>query len=372
MMRPLPIIPFIPRTTNHCLDLATRYVGRFSSVVLGIWLLITLPSASAVYVLASLGKIDLRLVAAVIYFATLPLGILIMNDAVPRIFGQSLAEAVPQSRGNAFGVSVVLVILGLGWALLAENLGDAMGLSVRMRSWSIWGGLGLAAFVVGLGALLSVARYQRIDWGTARMFFLCLCLRSLCALGPAFMIFPPFNDWRIALVLLFTVLPGIWLALRTGFLIERACLNRLDPALSNDHVPALIKEETGELFGRASWMAQYSAMLWGVLFVTVDAASTLIFRTPIFLGKLAAIPAGVEGKDFAGVAWELLFRDPLVLATLTATALLVYPINRLAWFFCYIDIRVRKDCWDLELQIAHKTERLAADLAREKAGALRF
>jgi hypothetical protein len=66
-------------------------------------------------------------------------------------------------------------------------------------------------------------------------------------------------------------------------------------------------------------------------------------------------------------AWELLARDPLVLAALTATALLVYPINRLAWFFCYIDIRVRKDCWDLELRLEKKTRELSAAQAAEKA-----
>ena len=41
-----------------------------------------------------------------------------------------------------------------------------------------------------------------------------------------------------------------------------------------------------------------------------------------------------------------------------AVAFLVYPIGRLAWFFCYIDVRVRRDCWDMELSIIQEAERL--------------
>ncbi len=366
MTEPLPIISFVPRGTNGCLDLAVRYVGQFSAIVLGMWLLVALPSTSAVYALAFWGKIDLRLTLAGIYFATLPLGVLVMNDAVPRIFGQSLEMPPARARNGAFAVSVVLAILGLAWAFLAENMGDRLGLSVRGRSWSIAGGLGLAGFVLSLGALIGVARHQRIDWGTGRMFFLCLCLRSLSALGPAFVIFPPFHDWRLAVLLVLTILPGIWLSLRTGFLMEQACLSRLDPDLLNEETPAILKAETGELFGRAMWMTQFAAMLWGVLFISIDAASSLFFRRPIFLGRLVNLPAAATASDYFHHAGDLLVHDPLVLATLTATALLVYPINRLAWFFCYIDIRVRRDCWDLELRIARKTRELHRNLSAEQ------
>ncbi len=377
MTHSLPIIPLVPRGTNQCLDLAVRYLGQFLPVVLGMWVLVALPTAGVVYYLAAWEKLDIRMTLVVIYFATLPLGVLLMNDAVPRIFGQSLetnTRDTPASRRGVFGVSAVLVGLGLFGAFLAENLGDRMGLSVRARSLSIWGGLGLAGFVVLLNALISVARYQRIDWRTARMFFLCLCLRSVCIVGPALALFPPFSDWRLALVLLFTILPGVWLALRTGFLMERTGLNRLNPRFHAGHVPALIKDETGDLFGRACWMAQFGGLVWGVLFITADACASLFFRTPIFLGRLQNLPPGSEAGDYFQYAWELLVHDPAVLGMLTATALLVYPLNRLAWFFCYIDLRVRKDCWDLELRILHQTHRLAVtvDEAEPRNGLARM
>ncbi len=361
-----PIIPFVPRTTNNCLDLAVRYVGRFLPVVVGMWLLVALPSTMAVYGLSLRGQMDLRLVLVLIYFTTLPLGVLVMNDAVPRIFGHSLpAEPLERSpkRNAVFGVSLVLVILGLGWAFLAENLGDRMGLSVRIQTWSVWGGLGLAGFVIALYALASVARYQKIDWGTARMFFFSLSIRSVCAVGPALAFFPPFKDWRLSVLLVVTIIIGIWLGVRTGFALEKACLTRLDPALHNREVKTLLREEVGELLGRASWMAQYGFLLWIVAFVSVDAAASLIFRAPIFLGRLTDLPPDASAGDYLAQMGQLLVYDPRVLSALTATALLVYPINRLAWFFCYIDIRVRRDCWDLELQFAQETDRLETSVS---------
>jgi hypothetical protein len=46
------------------------------------------------------------------------------------------------------------------------------------------------------------------------------------------------------------------------------------------------------------------------------------------------------------------------LAVLTGVILFVYPIARFAWFFCYIDLRVRGDFWDLELRFEKEVERL--------------
>ena len=54
----------------------------------------------------------------------------------------------------------------------------------------------------------------------------------------------------------------------------------------------------------------------------------------------------------------LMTTDPRVLAMLTAFILLVYPIGRLAWFFTYIDLRVRLDCWDMELRMTEVSENL--------------
>jgi hypothetical protein len=57
---------------------------------------------------------------------------------------------------------------------------------------------------------------------------------------------------------------------------------------------------------------------------------------------------------------QFLWSDPIVVTAALAVAFLVYPIGRLAWFFCYMDVRVRRDCWDMELLIIQEAERLDA------------
>jgi hypothetical protein len=53
-----------------------------------------------------------------------------------------------------------------------------------------------------------------------------------------------------------------------------------------------------------------------------------------------------------------MFFDPLVVSALSATAWLVYPLARLAWFFCYLDARIRKEGWDVELAFRIEAGRL--------------
>jgi hypothetical protein len=47
-----------------------------------------------------------------------------------------------------------------------------------------------------------------------------------------------------------------------------------------------------------------------------------------------------------------------VVSALSATAWLVYPLARLAWFFCYLDARIRKEGWDVELAFRIEAGRL--------------
>jgi hypothetical protein len=37
---------------------------------------------------------------------------------------------------------------------------------------------------------------------------------------------------------------------------------------------------------------------------------------------------------------------------------IVYPVIRLAWMFCYLDVRIRKEGWDLEIDFRVEARRL--------------
>jgi hypothetical protein len=154
---------------------------------------------------------------------------------------------------------------------------------------------------------------------------------------------------RLAMIagLLLCGIPSIWIALATGFFVERACLRSLDRRLHDRRTDDLIKDEAVALIGRAGGIVLFCAGLWLMMFVTVDVLSGMLFAFPLFLGRIEL----ADGPAF-------FFQDARVQAAVAATVLAVYPIGRLAWFFCYIDLRVRHDLWDLELKFAQETRRL--------------
>ena len=56
---------------------------------------------------------------------------------------------------------------------------------------------------------------------------------------------------------------------------------------------------------------------------------------------------------------NLLSYDPLLVVALASTWWLVYPLARLAWFFCYLDARIRKEGWDVEIAFRVEARRIA-------------
>lgn len=352
-MQPKPAIALIPRTTSNCLDLAVVYFGRYYSVLFGMWMLVALPAALMVYFLTRWWELDWRFSIATVYFSSLALSVLVVNDAVPRLFSQSdeTDPIEPRSSRGLFGATLVLVLLGVGGGLLLHNLGDAFGLSVSVQRIGEATGFCLAGVALLVQSSITVGRYQHLSWSMARAFYLGLSVRSLAAVGPALVLFPP-QSWVILLGLLLCIWPGMWVLLRTGFTFERTCLNRIDPNWQATHVKKIVRSEGADLVARAFWMFLFWIGLTVLAFITMDAMITLLFQVPLFFGR-------VFTETFtAKNALDLLQSDPLVLTTLTATALLTWPLARMAWLFAYLDIRVRRDCWDLQFRLADESQRL--------------
>jgi hypothetical protein len=89
------------------------------------------------------------------------------------------------------------------------------------------------------------------------------------------------------------------------------------------------------------------------LFVLIDVAATMVFNRPIFFAIL--LEASRDGRD---VFLQLTHDDPAFLTTIQLALWLPYPVIRLAWFFCYLDQRIRNECWDLQLQYRAEAARL--------------
>lgn len=272
-------IPLVPRTTSNCIDLAVCFLRQYLAPIAGLWAVVAVPSCMLVYYLVDRYEYKLPLAMAVLFFATSPLGVLLMTGAAPCAFGEPFTF-----RGT---------LARLGWR-------------------GIW----------------------LIGWG--------LVLRCLMAVGLVFFLFP-----------------GWYLAMRTGFLVEQAALSKMAKHLHDRRAEELLKGEIGDLFLRSASIFAFCGLLWAVMLTAADFVATHLLGTPILLGRLGVDGSYLENPgDTVGYALKFLWGDPIVVTAALATALLVYPLGRLAWFFCYIDVRVRRDCWDMELQILQEAERL--------------
>ena len=147
--------------------------------------------------------------------------------------------------------------------------------------------------------------------------------------------------------------------MRAGFLTEQAVLSRLDKKLHDRRTSELLQGELVDLLVRGALITGYCAILCGVVFLTCDLlAWSMSF--PILIGRIAEgiDPQYFETDEITNAVWLVLTTDPVVVTALLAVALALYPVGRLAWLLCYVDLRVRRDCWDMELQILQETRRL--------------
>ncbi len=97
----------------------------------------------------------------------------------------------------------------------------------------------------------------------------------------------------------------------------------------------------------------YWAALSIGLFILMDLLSTVLFNTPLFLAVVAS-----GSTDWRDVFLQLSHDDPNFLTVMQLALWLPYPVIRLAWFFCYLDQRIRNECWDLQLQYRTEAVRL--------------
>lgn len=168
----------------------------------------------------------------------------------------------------------------------------------------------------------------------------------------------PFLLWTLAARILtaFAGLPclgltGIPVALYFGFVPEILLLERVPSPEVRRRVSELMRGGSFELFGRALVLAFFSAALAATLFTLVDQASRVVAQSSIFWDR-------VDSSSVGDSMIELLATDPPVVTVLSAIGWLVFPFARLVWFFCYLDRRIRKEAWDLELDFRIEARRL--------------
>jgi len=140
-------------------------------------------------------------------------------------------------------------------------------------------------------------------------------------------------------------------AVRYGFLSEVLLLEQLRGTRIVKRVEEIHRRIFLEASGRFVAIVGFAVILSLTLFLLFDLGSQTLFGVPIFLSKVSWAVASADIVN-------LLSYDPLLIGSLSATLWLVYPFARLAWFFCYLDTRVRKEGWDVEIALRNEARRL--------------
>jgi hypothetical protein len=279
-------------------------------------------------------------------------------------FDQVTVPLAPRSTANCLDLALCFLrhylkpIAGL-WATIALPACILVYVLVDRYDFHLWMAMLIFFFVTSpLGVLLMAGAapcafgerftyrgtWRRLGWRGVELIMKGLALRVAMALGSLLFLFP-----------------GWYLGVKYGFFVEQAILSKMARHLHDRRADELLEGEIGDLIFRSAAIGTFSAMIWWVLLFTVDFACSTLLGWPILLGRCKV------DMSYLGNLWELieyifgfLGSDPIVITAALAVALMVYPIARLAWFFCYMDVRVRRDCWDIELQIIQEAQRLEA------------
>ncbi len=254
--------------------------------------------------------------------------------------------------------------IDMGIIFLREHLKDVMTMTacfavpfcsltwwlVSRCEWSVVGILFLFAFTSPfLGAALVAEAGQRVfgdqfsvrrGLNTVRKTFFPLGVLLLAARGLTF------------IALGFCLAPAYLVATRYGFLSEIFLLERQKLGKYESRLSDLEGSLFGVLLGRLVTTLCFYSMSVLSLLLMVDLTCGYLFGMPVLIGRATSM------EYFLEEITHLLTQDELVLTALTAVMWLVYPVARLAWFFCYLDVRIRKEGWDVELDFRIEASRV--------------
>jgi hypothetical protein len=277
---------------------------------------------------------------------------------------QTRVALEPRSAANCLDLAVVFCGRHLGtlfalWSLFVVPSGLATYLAARYTDQGFWTAVACGVFgSAALGAILAGGA-ARTTFGEE--FTLRKLLRDVATDGRV-MIQVLILRIPAALASLICLIPGLLLAVRWGFLVESHALTQLHEQRYDRRTNELVNLEFADLVVRGGMIALFGCLLWIAAELTVDVAWTILFGRSLYVGRWGEMGRliGQEAADeqYLQHIWQLTFADPAVLTLHLATGLAAYAVCRIAWFFGYVDLRVRRDCWDLELELLDEAHRL--------------
>ena len=264
----------------------------------------------------------------------------------PRTVGSCIDLAVALYRTHSIGILWLNLLFGAPAILGAYWL-------TKTSEWGwLWSGLLFLLLSPFLGAALVAGAGHRVF---GEPFEVGNAVRISASRWPslAFLV----GGSRLLLVafsfvcLGFPVAP-MAVAVRFGFLPEILVLERLSVSAADRRMLELLRYSYWKTMGRGLAVGCFAAALSLDLFTLIDVGSQTLFGHPLFLGR-------VSWMQFPEESLQLLLGDPGVVAAWSLSLWLIYPLARLAWFLCYLDTRIRKEGWDLEIAFRLEAQRLS-------------
>jgi hypothetical protein len=148
-----------------------------------------------------------------------------------------------------------------------------------------------------------------------------------------------------------TLVPWIFLLPRYGFLPEVVLLERLRGPRLRQRLGEIRRGVATSLEFSGLAILSFQLLLALAVFLLVDLASGKLLGLPILIGRDPGASGLLDTLDRC--SW-----DPVAVTTFCGLLWASYPLARLAWFFCYLDQRIRNECWDVELDFRREARRL--------------
>jgi hypothetical protein len=259
-----------------------------------------------------------------------------------------------------------------------RSLSGCLDLAVQFnRAWfrplaGLLGEVAVPALALTVG--LSLVTDRGLLYGLLVYFVLSPLLGSLIVAGAGQHVFgDPFevgralrlfgsHAWRLSFHLLVSrvviglgsllVVVGLLLVPRYGFLPEVVLLERLRGPRLRQRLSELRRGVASSLEWSVVVIGGFQLVLTIATFVLVDLACGYLLGLPILINR-------DPGVTRVGDVLDRLLWDPLPVTVLCGLLWASYPLARLAWFFGYLDQRIRNECWDVELEFRREARRIA-------------
>ena len=147
------------------------------------------------------------------------------------------------------------------------------------------------------------------------------------------------------------VVVGLLLVPRYGFLPEVVLLERIRGPRLRQRLSELRRGVASSLEWSVIVIGVFQLVLTISTFVLADLACGYLLGFPLLINRDPGVTGVLDTLD------RLLW-DPLPVTVLCGLLWATYPLARLAWFFGYLDQRIRNECWDVELDFRREARGL--------------